>query len=649
MESVATRKQRVLGVYSTHSHSSEAQVQNLLEVTEGMCQTYNSLPSFKSSEPATNDELFRKVTGVISDHAEDQKKKFRLIFELKTALWTTKLGSDALAELSEDELANLMADELRRSHDAAGSREAWLKLSEDDQAKILTESRDALKADLASAAFDALCPEDRSSIRLCVWTGCAAHKMMNLFKAGCKKMGESWALNGLTPPVLLPNKDNDAVISSTDVDPGYGDVERRAVAISEGGGVKTISLAGGIFNHKDSKKGHHDTYRAALCAQTGSFTVFADVSNMRFGSFGDGAGEVMLYLDWHIQYLEDHAYSKTKVGLTHMEANLLKGLRDPATQQELMVMAIFSECVFHPYLQHVRSGDKGLATNMLDEAPWHLRLKEYLESVISDPDLILGETATFETATLDGKRFHNANVMGSIFNRASPLATPHLRMCLIAFFQGALEKLPSFTTEFTSGEIDKLIDAERKLSFCMQTNDVNESMFGLYCTYDWKNPSGSLLLYNSIQMNKLNETEQWRENHLTEADDAALRKGARDIDAQHLEKERRKEINHARTEKIAEQKKAEKERTDRANAKEAKIARIQRIYDPLWLHLKTTTLEPLNDQIKAWKVIDPLLKVPSRALKPQKIELLEEAMIRWKATHPDVSGSTEILQASQPT
>jgi hypothetical protein len=129
-------------------------------------------------------------------------------------------------------------------------------------------------------------------------------------------MGESWALNGLTAPVLLSNKDNDAVISSMDIDPGYGDAERRAVAVSEGGGMKTISLAGGIFNHKDSKKGHHDTYCAALCDHTGSFTVYADVSNTRFGSFG---GQVMLHLDWHIQYLEDHAYSKTKVGL---EANL---------------------------------------------------------------------------------------------------------------------------------------------------------------------------------------------------------------------------------------------------------------------------------------------------------------------------------------
>lgn len=230
------RKQRVLGVYSTHSHSSETQVQNLLEVTGGMCQTYNNLPSFKSSAPATNDELFRKVTGVISDHAEDQKKKFRLIFDLKMNLWTDKLGNDAVHNFTEEEMVNLVADELQRCYKVAGSRENWMGLSEDDQATILADARATSKSSIGSAAFGTLSPEDQRNIRLCIWSGCAAHKIMNLFKAGCKKMNEMWGLNGLTSPILLPNKDNDAVLASADNDPGYGDATRRAVAVSDGGG-----------------------------------------------------------------------------------------------------------------------------------------------------------------------------------------------------------------------------------------------------------------------------------------------------------------------------------------------------------------------------------------------------------------------------
>lgn len=401
--------------------------------------------------------------------------------------------------------------------------------------------------------------------------------------------------------------------------------------------MKATALAGGIFNHKDSKKGHHDTYRAALDAQTGSHTVFADVSNTRFASHGDGAGQLMRHLEWHIQYLEDHAYSKTKVGLTHMEANLLKALKDVPTQQELMAMAIFTECVYHPYLEHARAGDKGLATNMLDEAPWHQHLKEFLASVIRDPDVILGESATYETATLDGRRFHDPNIMGSIFQRASTAL--HLRACLVAFFKGALEKLPSFTTEFTSGNIDKLTDAERKLSFRPHTNDINEGMLGLYRTYDRENPRGSLAIYNSIQMNNLNETEQWRKTHLGESDDAALMKAARNLDKQHLEKKRRCAINQARVERIAQQKKAENERTARLAEKERQIALIQREYDPTWLHQKSTTLVLINDQVKAWKAIDPTLKVPSRATKAQKIALLEESIHRWRETHTALSSS----------
>jgi hypothetical protein len=301
-----------------------------------------------------------------------------------------------------------------------------------------------------------------------------------------------------------------------------------------------------------------------------------------------------------------------------------------------MAMAIFSECVYHPYLEHARAGDRKLATNMLDEAPWHQHLKEFLQSVIQDPDIILGERATYEMATLDGKRFHDPNVMGSILRPATISTAPHLRGCVVAFFRGALEKLPSFTTEFTSGDIEKLTAEERELSFRTHTNDINEGMLGLYRTYDRENPRGSMAIYNSIQMNKLNETEKWRETHLTDSDDTALMNAARNLDRQHLEKQRRCAINEARNEKIAQQRKIEEAKEARETEKRRQIALIDRVYDPSWLHRRSTTLELINDQIKAWRVIDPTLKVPSRAVKAQKITVLEEAMCQWRDTNPDL-------------
>ena len=119
-ESAASCKQQVLSVYSTNSHSSEAQVNNLLEIMGGMCQTFNNLPSFKSSAPATNNEFFCKVTSVISNHAGDQKKKFQLIFELKMKLWMNKLADEAIDKLSEEETVHLFANELQTCYNVAG-------------------------------------------------------------------------------------------------------------------------------------------------------------------------------------------------------------------------------------------------------------------------------------------------------------------------------------------------------------------------------------------------------------------------------------------------------------------------------------------------------------------------------------------------
>ena len=98
---------------------------------------------------------------------------------------------------------------------------------------------------------------------------------------GLQEDGQDGGLSGLTPPILLPNKDNYTVLALTENYPRYGDVAWHAISVPDGGGVKATTLAGGIFNHnhKDSKKGHHDTYCAALDSHTGSHTVFANVSN----------------------------------------------------------------------------------------------------------------------------------------------------------------------------------------------------------------------------------------------------------------------------------------------------------------------------------------------------------------------------------
>src|SRR5260370_21302484 len=144
-------------------------------------------------------------------------------------LWMNKLADEAIDKLSEEEMMHLFANELQRCYNVTGGREAWLELEEAEQAKILADAHETSRSSLGSATFDRLCPEDQKYICLCIWSGCAAHKIMNLFKSGCKKMDEMWGLSRLTPPILLPNKDNDTVLAMTENDPGYGDAAWHAI------------------------------------------------------------------------------------------------------------------------------------------------------------------------------------------------------------------------------------------------------------------------------------------------------------------------------------------------------------------------------------------------------------------------------------
>lgn len=64
-----------------------------------------------------------------------------------------------------------------------------------------------------------------------------------------------WGENKVVGPVKLMNRDNTAAATAG------GSACTWAAEVSQGGAVKLTSLAGALLNHKDDKKGQHDTYR----------------------------------------------------------------------------------------------------------------------------------------------------------------------------------------------------------------------------------------------------------------------------------------------------------------------------------------------------------------------------------------------------
>lgn len=73
-------------------------------------------------------------------------------------------------------------------------------------------------------------------------------------------MMKSWDEAGLPGPIKLMNRDNAAAAG---ID-GMSRAKQRALEVSGAGGVKATSLAGAILNHKDDKKGQHDSLQVFL-------------------------------------------------------------------------------------------------------------------------------------------------------------------------------------------------------------------------------------------------------------------------------------------------------------------------------------------------------------------------------------------------
>ena len=63
------------------------------------------------------------------------------------------------------------------------------------------------------------------------------HKELNAFKGGNTRMMAFWVAEGLEPPILLMNRDNDAAASA-----GNSAAQTRAIEQSRGGGSKLVYL-----------------------------------------------------------------------------------------------------------------------------------------------------------------------------------------------------------------------------------------------------------------------------------------------------------------------------------------------------------------------------------------------------------------------
>ncbi|KAJ6521054.1 hypothetical protein DFH09DRAFT_1097996 [Mycena vulgaris] len=481
---------RMLDITSAANHTSEEQFSSWKNVTKSsLVDTYNASP-LGQDNPIDHDEFITFIKGMGTDHVNDQKKLARFCND-----WTTNAQKSYTGKRT-----CLCRNDAKI--EATGGLDAWNVLPEDERTRRDIEVN-------YGHYFAFKWP----TIKQC---GCCMHKEMNSVKGGVQAMRLFWESIGGPAPVKLMNKANDAAASNSV--PG-SKASDHALAASEGGAVKLTSLLGALFNHKDDKKGQQDTFKLYFEAFLGYTIACPDTSNTRFQSHCDCAVFIVLYLAQILQFMVHVMYSKTNIGLNHLELSILKGLKCTSTITELVVLALYAIAVSYPYMRVVRGLVNGRRPNALDLGPWHAKVIVFCESIADNPDLLLTADASYTTGTLDGQPWEHADIFYVIQRMAAGL--PNLCGCLKAFMTGAADTWKRFGEVYLAdGVIANLSPAAHAKIYINPTNDHNEGTLGRLRRAIREFKCLSLTMHNARSKYAVNNT---REFLRSEAVTSALR------------------------------------------------------------------------------------------------------------------------------
>ncbi|KAF7335877.1 hypothetical protein MSAN_02324700 [Mycena sanguinolenta] len=542
-------KIRFLGVDKTKDHTSAESVKAWQSRIEEAMDFFNRSPLAALLKKRYTFRYFLKIFKAMNgDHASNEKSTANGLGEKKHVEAIKELGEDALAGKAFMDLVHYLAAWNAKKIARLGGIAVWEALSDREKAKEDKALMEEIVTSLGKEAYEALAPVDRRLIDLFIWGGCCMHKDGNSFGGGNMEMMLEWPKIGIPGPILLANKQNAAILRDV-LDPAVSatatlsEDELRAFQASTRGGVKTCALAGAIFNNKDDKKGQADKHVDFMTKKLGKqHPRFPDTSNTRFSSHGNAAAELITYLHEYKEMMDviQWSWSKTNPSLTNIEKNLRDALNDPATLTELCTMVLYQQTVSHPYLRQVR-GPGTESVNLLDLGPLHTAVRDHIQSILDDPDLLFGDELAFETATLDGQPWHNLLAIEGVLKLMPSL--PHLKAITLAFFRGSLTTWIRFSSEFAPGGlIDECSATEKQLAWMPSTNDANEGALGAYRVAVRGKPSLTLQQYNSLAMYRRNDTQNFMDAVLTDEDHAYIMREARKIDSDGLERLRRQEI-----------------------------------------------------------------------------------------------------------
>ncbi|KAJ7023037.1 hypothetical protein C8F04DRAFT_1271864 [Mycena alexandri] len=502
-----------LGIGMAINHMSETQLEGWEELIETAYRIYKTSPRCQTADNAR--DFWLKVTGWHSDHAEDQKKLFRLIAAMKTRLERERRGERTIAEMAPAQWADILFKVSQAGVAAAGGITAWEQLDDAERLYRHDEAFTEFVRELGQEQFDKLTPEEKQSFDLFIWGGCCMHKNMNVFKGGVLGMQQWWVENGHPGPLKMFNRDNAAAATL-----GIGtEAATRAEDRTFGGAIKVSSLAGAIFRHKDQGAREsggdevggglqqaEDTLRYFWDHETGLNICFPDTSNTRFQSHAAAYEIIVLHMELLLQFLVYVRENKASRALNHMELNVERGLSCWSTRHEFVVIALLNQNIDVPYMLEKR-GPLRAEDNLLRLGPLHKKVRAHMEKIAANPKIITGTDATFETSSLDGKMWQNPEVVYAARARIVQWKLEHVDALIVAYCKAALIIWGRFDTEWADdGPISTLSQENIERAWLEVTNDGNESELGILRQASKSAPNMSLAYHNAMRMYKANKT-----------------------------------------------------------------------------------------------------------------------------------------------
>lgn len=625
---------RLLHVDSETDHSSETQVRGWLTTITAYSDLYNRCPPMRQETMYFSlVQFFSKFMGMHADHAADGKKNHRIFSELKTEFGLLDLGTRQLIASSPEQMEFITDKAKEGTIQDAGGLEAWNALPQEDRDRLNLQTMNELKISFGQDVYDSMSESEQRRFNICLWGGCCMHKDLNATRGGAEGMKAWWKANPhLQGPILLANKDNAATLADApSIAAETNSSQKRALAATESGGVKTTLLAGALFNHSNDKKGLQDNHVIFFeTIKIGRSTRFPGTSTTRYGSNLDAAAELITYLGDYITLLEEVRDKKEKMNFNHLEQNLYNALQDAPTLTELCAMIMYALAISYPYASRVR-GPGTENVNLLDLGPFHQEVKAHVAAIIANPDLLLAPDASFQTATLDGRPWHRPDALAAVQKLAPTL--PHLRDVTVAFFTGCLPVWERFTAEFDEdGVIAGLSEEEKQDGFMPTTNDANEGILGQMREDKRKKPNSTTHAFSARAMFRRNNTQAYMDANFGEEHHTFILREHRKFDSSGVVKKKKAAVRDHITRTVTTRRAKKKILVDKRTAIATNAAKVVVVTDRA--SLAKYSKAQLEDQLAAHRLLDTAIPkdIPAKSnLKnnPQRLEHLLLAVERY--------------------